>query len=401
MSGRPSFPLAWYVAAHELFAPNPTDPVSVRGALLRFDEAVSNREVRPSVSARVIAQQLTTLLKIKNVPDHSVYPDHEKRRAEALCRALVSIGHKLDTQEMIGLPPSYHNKAHNLLVMATRLVRGLAGNVSYADGPSMNRLITEMRDLVAALGHDLGHDGTTNRSSGSYIPAQLEMSSYGMMEPLLIEAGVCEKDRTFIKNIILATDPNLPGDILQESLGAHKLIETPTISPDKLAATLAALSKEQQAAMLSLQKALRSDKALAVSASVLKGCDMVPSYGLGAGSWTRQTRLFDLESRASTGMAAVDEKGQPLPDRQLFVMWHFVGAAIESAETTKPPSAPLTIRARFADPMLDHLFGGSLREIENSCLNQLAPNFRDPIQKGILRKAGLEGPSLQDENALR
>ncbi len=294
----------------------------------------------------------------------------ERSRMKSLSETFIMIGGKLDDLEP--LAPPYHNRAHNLTTMAVRFMRGRAAE-SFSGRPFTAFEITnEMRDLLAALGHDIGHDGSNNSASGVYKPGALEKASFEILRPYAQKAGVSEKDALFICHSLYGTDPGLPGRIL---LCAYKEVLHGNFfapSREEIMATIMALPKEQRIEPHMFLAALEGDEALLQSAASLKGCDMVSSFGLDPAFGKLQSQKLHKESP----FPIVDEKDEPLPAGQLFALFHFIGVGLCDGKKPRP-------QALFVDPVLDRLFGQNLRRAQSLYEQSAGPETVRSLWKGL------------------
>jgi len=101
--------------------------------------------------------------------------------------------------------PDYHNKFHYLEVaaMTANLLEKNAEMVK-AKVPGVVPLTQHEQALafIAAIGHDLDHDGLSNPPQDMFFD---EKKSFHMMEPVLHKAGLSPEDRDRICTILLTT----------------------------------------------------------------------------------------------------------------------------------------------------------------------------------------------------
>ena len=115
----------------------------------------------------------------------------------------------------IAATPIYHTKFHytdvaamtaNLLEKNNEMVNaGVAGAVPLT---KQEQALT----FIAAIGHDLDHDGHVNPAGD---PLFNEQKSFHLMEPLLQEAGLSASDIDKIYTILMTTSPDGPHAVLK------------------------------------------------------------------------------------------------------------------------------------------------------------------------------------------
>lgn len=346
---------------HELFIVDLDRPFYVGQALKRFGQRVSVAVPLEPVG-QTVAEELVRYMR------HAL-ADAQEPRSEALCRAAILVGKKLDEAEETA--PPYHNRAHSLLVMGARLIRCRAGEVFRRRKNSSLQIVDDLRDLVAAMGLDLGHKGARGGEGKAYRPGALEKASFAMMQPLLQEAGVTKKDRSFIFHSLYGTDPLLPGDALMSAYGFYSPGMLLCSLLDQIDDRIFFLSEAaDRKDVLDFVRILSENKKLLRSAMILKGCDMVPRFGLGQSFGNRQSRQLHQES----SVPLVNEQGLPLPQQRLLTAFRFVGARLCGGEGAE---------ACFPDPVLDRLFGQNLRRAQRFCEQQLGPTATRDIHRGL------------------
>lgn len=300
--------------------------------------------------------------------------------------ALTGVARALDTFAAEENQPSYHDRVHNLLILAVRLVRGRSLMAQEKTGPL--DLLREMRDYVTAMGHDLGHDGTSNIRDGVYVPAYLEKKSYAYIEAILDMTQVPAPDRLYIKRSLLATDPELPGKI---ALYAHSMhFGTGALSPTRgsLCDQIESLPEDQRRDMRDLMGAMERDHRLTASALALKGADMVQSFGLDDDSWLQSSRAFHREVvRLTPDRPVLDETGKPKAAAQVFVMLNYVGAELCNHASHSAGKPHAFLKARFVDPETDRLFGPYLRYLQERMQQKAGPAV-EGIAKQVAASSG-------------
>lgn len=339
------------------------DPVFVRNALDKFYEAAE--KASPSDShAETIAILLSDAMQRQFDTCSPLSTTREYHRMEALRRSLIGIGRELDKTEKRnaeeGTLPEYHDRAHNLLVFGTMFLRERAALAALGRAPEAEDIIKSMRRLNAALGHDLWHTGKNNKPDGTYVPGYLELKSVEVLGKIFDQTGVEREDQHVINTAILGTDFVLPGDIaLAAYVHHHPDANCQAPKHEQLEARISQLAPEHQALVRGFREELYGNKSLAEECMILKGCDMVPSYGISQNLWKTFSQNFHKEAFAHSGISIVDEKDEPIPDGQVFVMENMIG---KTPETNLP---------KFVDGILDGMFGGHLRKLHQFCKAQI------------------------------
>lgn len=111
---------------------------------------------------------------------------------DPLVLALGVIARNVDEGEL-SAPLPYHNRVHFCEVVLGAHFLGRSLNLKPAQH-------TEL--VVAAVIHDLGHDGSTNGD----VPFRLERQSHAYARPYLVQAGVSEARLQRLLALLLATD---------------------------------------------------------------------------------------------------------------------------------------------------------------------------------------------------
>jgi hypothetical protein len=394
-----------------LFSTDVSHPKTVRESLINFYNAVqktrkqAHKGLAPDPVIRTVAEIVTEALAadfviaFKNAPaipagndkehDQESLTEKEKfeeaKRFEALSRAFLLLAQEQDRLDhdraKNGGDPKYHNNGHNLLVMAVRMIRERK-KVAMEGKPATVRQINDLlRDLIAAAAHDFGHDGSNNRISiefkaagvevteGQYIPGRLELKSYNALHRCLREANVSGADQDFIKWQILATDFELPTAIAVYAYKRHFGGNIPADSREEIERKIRELPERHHALLNGFIEALEKDKAQAEAAMALKGCDMVPSYGLGELTWRQMCKMFHKEYIAlKPDDPIVDKQDNPISSRQLFIALNLAGAKlVERHEGNNGNNGSRNgheLKAIFYDPYLQALFGANLEEIK-------------------------------------
>jgi hypothetical protein len=197
----------------------------------------------------------------------------------------------------------YHGPGHAIQVAVNGLV---LGEIWKRQESETRGEYDSLCLALAGLGHDIGHDGTTNRdtSTGRIVPFRLEkiadatvrkLLSGTLPEPLVetISVMILATDPLFKRKIALAHDMAMLGCLASGGacLGLPAEIASVVQSPNK-----------------------------AVLAAMLVDADVLASAGLGADEHRRQTRLLEMEQGRSMRM-----------EQTRFFLTHIVGESFASA----------------------------------------------------------------------
>lgn len=123
--------------------------------------------------------------------------------------ALLLVATRAEMDEYRADKPAYHNPHHYADVFAT-----MANFFLYARDRGMyffNKR-QEMCGLIAAMGHDIGHNGQANPTDEPYYN---EMAAFKIIEPLMQHAGMSADDIESVKIMFKATSPNGPHQIVK------------------------------------------------------------------------------------------------------------------------------------------------------------------------------------------
>ncbi|MDX2028156.1 MAG: hypothetical protein SFW62_05925 [Alphaproteobacteria bacterium] len=311
----------------------------------------------------------------------------EQARLAALGQAFQKLGgamDELDNARYARGEPPYHNTNHGLLVMAVNLVVGRAqrklDGYPGGRGLSVSRLLDEMFVSLASLNHDYAHDGTNNRATGAYVPGRLELISHNLLEPILKEAGASAQDMLRARWMTFATDPDLPGKITEHA-AAHVLgYPVLALSRKALDERIDALPPEDQSILRAFRDAMIKDPFLAEASVRLKGCDMVPSFGLSVTNWCHESLRLNAEMTAlDSSKPIVTADGSPVAAAGLFVQWAFIGAEVTGSQAAVQAGP----RVRFMHPVVDYLFGAIVRKIQAANWNAVP----EPVRQSIMKAA--------------
>ncbi len=108
----------------------------------------------------------------------------------------------------------FHNADHSREVLGNAIWLSRANAVLAGATPGALKLPADAvaRLLLAAMMHDIGHDGTTNAvpaadGTESYVPFRLEDRAFELMHPSLQRAGIAPAAIAALQVMLRATDP--------------------------------------------------------------------------------------------------------------------------------------------------------------------------------------------------
>jgi len=174
-------------------------------------------------------------------------------------KAMILVSVRAEMQ--IVASPEYHSK-HHYMDVAAMTANLLEKNDEMSGGLSKKDMALA---FTAAIGHDLEHNGKGNPKGSPFFN---EEKSYSLMEPLLREAGLEDKDMAKINMILLTTSPDGPHKFLKDVAKAQrerKDIDFSKIDPDNKFPEL---------------KALANDNSLTQMAAVVSDSDLYASAGV-------------------------------------------------------------------------------------------------------------------------
>jgi hypothetical protein len=149
-------------------------------------------KVNPSRLLDAIVEEATILRKSKTHPE-KITPVLMEKLGYGTDTVLGKAA--LDISEVAGGiadQPTYHNPQHITEVIVASFCLGKREHLD-------DERLAEV--LIAAAGHDLGHDGSTNKT-----PYSLETRSYEIAYPLMEHAGMSPEAIDRVGQMILATD---------------------------------------------------------------------------------------------------------------------------------------------------------------------------------------------------
>lgn len=139
--------------------------------------------------------------------------------------------------------------------------------------------------LLAAVAHDLHHDGGSNGVAGQHRAYRLEDRAIQALRPLMTLAGVSIADQTEVETLIRITDTSAPPG---------------GISPHHI---LAQLWRHEDVSVPDILLPLAHDRRLQHMAALMSDADLAPSAGLTYSFAMAQTRRL---AREAEGFAATD-----------------------------------------------------------------------------------------------
>jgi hypothetical protein len=163
--------------------------------------------------------------------------------------------------------PDYHNQ-HHFTDVAAMTANLLAKNDEMAKtgaAPALSKQEIALT-FVAAIGHDLDHEGKGNPPDN---PLLNEQKSFELMAPLLEEAGLSQGDISKVHTILMTTSPNGPHSILKAVAQAQREGNTVDFSSIKGADKFPDL------------KGLLSNPKLTQMAAIVSDSDLYASSGAG------------------------------------------------------------------------------------------------------------------------
>lgn len=198
-------------------------------------------------------------------------PADEKAVAEAIM--LVSA-----RAEMIrGEPPTaqskakmndYHNTVHTAFVAEVAGFLAEKNNLMEDGGesPVFFSRKQQMLILLAALSHDVDHDGTGNPPDNPYLN---EEKSFNTVKPLMAAAGMGKEDIEAVHMMLRVTSPNGPHAYLKAAAAAYNKGRVPEAEEIDMEGKFPELVP------------LLADRALLEMASILSDADLFVSAGAG------------------------------------------------------------------------------------------------------------------------
>jgi hypothetical protein len=217
--------------------------------------------------------------------------------ASGLRNALVAIADRADRS---GTANAFHNPQHSRDVGVIWVNLALANNGLAQSGEAPRRLSDHelMLGVCAAFGHDIGHDGTTNNATtagpdgvarSERIAFRLETVAADCVSGILHAQGADQADIAAVRAAILATDVVDGYAALEAALARFEAGGTTRPNGDFAAF---------------------DDPAVTLIAAILRDADVMPSAGLSAREYDRNTALLEVElglPRHAIGAAGAEE----------------------------------------------------------------------------------------------
>lgn len=197
--------------------------------------------------------------------------------ASAEYRAMILMAVRAERQ--VAQEPAYHNRHHFADVSALMANLLEKNNEMAAAGTGGVALSKKDQALafIAAIRHDIGHEGGTNPPHDHY---HFEKITVGETTELLKEAGLSAPDIARLDVIHWTTSPNGPHAVLKAVVEAHnrgedaaKVFDRPADPNNPKGPTLGEKFPEL--------RALGNDRALAQMAAMLSDADLYASAGAG------------------------------------------------------------------------------------------------------------------------
>lgn len=184
--------------------------------------------------------------------------------------------------------PEYHSKFHYMDVAAmTANLLEKNNEMAGLGDESAVRLTKQEQALafIAAIGHDLDHDGHGNPKDN---PTLNEQKSFELMLPLLEEAGLSGADISKMHTILMTTSPNGPHAVLK---------------------AVAKAQREGQPVDFAMNffpelQALVDDPRLTQMAAIVSDADLYASSGAGIKSSALMSRLLTAEGKGAMDFTA-------------------------------------------------------------------------------------------------
>ncbi len=182
-------------------------------------------------------------------------------------KAMIMVAVRAEMKAAIA--PPYHSKFHYTDVAAVTANLLEKNNAMVKGGEAGGVVLTQLEQaltFIAAIGHDLDHEGRDNPPDDLYFN---EKKSFYLMEPLLQEAGLSAPDIDKIHTILLTTSPDGPHAVLKVVAKAQRegrTVDFTVIDPQNKFSEL---------------KALAGDAKLTQMAAIVSDSDLYASSGAG------------------------------------------------------------------------------------------------------------------------
>lgn len=221
----------------------------------------------------------------------------------AAYKALIMVAVRAEMKTAV--TPDYHSKFHYMDVAAmTANLLEKNNEMLKAHGVGAVPLTQHEQALVfiAAIGHDLDHEGRSNPPDDPFFN---EQKSFHVMEPLLREAGLPETDISKIYIMLMTTSPDGPHAVMKAVAKAQRegtTVDFAAIDPQNKFPALRVLERDGR---LTQMAAIVSDSDLyASSGAGLKASEMTSTLltaemkkaGVNADLTTDAARKFFLDN---------------------------------------------------------------------------------------------------------
>ena len=214
-----------------------------------------------------------------------------------LYKAMLLVATRAEMKQAV--TPEYHSQEHyaDVTAVAANLVH--ENNRMLANGEKGAVPLSKEEQaivILAAIGHDIDHDGNSNPADNPYFN---ENKSFTLIVPLLEDAGVDQKDIAKIHTMILTTSPNGPHSVLKNI--------AQTVRNDGHADWEKVAGNEKHPDL----KVLTQDRNLLEMASILSDSDLYGSFGAGMESNVEMSRLLTKEvQKAGAAMDFTTDKAR-------------------------------------------------------------------------------------------
>jgi hypothetical protein len=149
----------------------------------------------------------------------------------------AALGAMAQAAEASGVENAYHNPRHTLEVLGNAAALIQIDESLAATRGRHTRILSEREIAIvlsAALGHDLGHDGGTNRTAdGTRLPFRLEHMAVARTDAILAAANISKTMRADVATLIYATDVGEPNGTRAITKGlAQGTLDPATVPPE-------------------------------------------------------------------------------------------------------------------------------------------------------------------------
>lgn len=204
-------------------------------------------------------------------------------KGSAAYKALIMVAVRAEMKTAV--TPDYHSKSHYMDVAAMTanlLEKNNEMLKAHAAGAVPLTQHEQALVFIAAIGHDIDHEGRSNPSDDLLFN---EQKSFHLMEPLLLEAGLPEADISKIYTILMSTSPDGPHAVMKAVARAQRTgsaIDFATIDPANKFPAL---------------RVLAHDSRLTQMAAIVSDSDLYASSGAGAESNRLMSNLLTEERK--------------------------------------------------------------------------------------------------------